>query len=67
MCCVFAVCCVCMCPGSFVGGEGALYFRERYYPRVFGWGRLRVEIDLVLVSHVACGILLCCSLRVARD
>ena len=42
-------------------GQKSLYFFERYYPGIFGWGRLRVEVDLVLVSHVAGGILLCCA------
>ena len=46
-------------------GHKSLYFRERYYPGVFGRGRLRVEVDLVLVSHVAC-ILLCYVLPALR-
>ena len=58
---------VCLCVFRLVPwrsgrlGQKSLYFRKRYYPWVFGRGGLRVEVDLVLVSHVAGGILLCCA------
>ena len=41
---------VCWRSGSL--GQKSLYFLERYYSWLFGRGRLRVEVDLVLVSHV---------------
>ena len=51
-------------------GQKSLYFRERYYPGVFGQGGFRVEVDLVFVSHVGVYTIVlrvvCCSLRVPR-
>ena len=40
-------------------GKESLYFLEGFYLWVSGWGGLRVEVDPVLFSHIACGILVC--------
>ena len=52
--CVLRVCCVSRLVPWWSGrlGQKFLYFRERYYPWVSGRGGLRVEVDLVFVSHV---------------
>ena len=47
-------------------GQKSFYFRERYYSWVLGRGRLRVEVDLVLVSHLASGEVYTIVLRVAH-